>query len=320
LEALLVESHLIKQLQPRYNVQLRNYEQYPFIKVDIQHPYPRFYASREVAADGARYFGPFRSGRIVDATIELIQKVFPIRTCTRNLPPTASPSDPCLRYHLKRCPAPCRGELDHSTREAYRKAVEEACSFLGGERQDLLDRLKQQMAAAAARQDFERAARLRDALRDADQVLLGQRLVAGAVLSNNWLIAYPSVASEDLELFLVRHGRLADQRRTHRAPDDLQLGLREVIEVAARLGAPPGRVGKEEVDQINIIARWIHHHSEDEDRSFFSLPEDLHDPDRIERFIQQVIEAVRGENEEPAEDAAEESVEDTNEEEELPFT
>src|SRR5262249_23888809 len=126
LEALLVESSLIKQLQPRYNVQLRNYEQYPFIKVDVQHAYPRFYAAREVAADGARYFGPFRSGRIVNATLELIEKVFPIRTCTRALPPAASASDPCLRYHLKRCPAPCRGELDAETRAAYQQAVDEA--------------------------------------------------------------------------------------------------------------------------------------------------------------------------------------------------
>src|ERR1700738_5712305 len=84
LEALLVESRLIKALQPAYNVQLRNYELYPFIKIDIQHPFPRVYATREVAADGSRYFGPFRSRRMVDLTIELIQKVFPIRTCLRS--------------------------------------------------------------------------------------------------------------------------------------------------------------------------------------------------------------------------------------------
>ncbi|HEU5348624.1 MAG TPA: exonuclease domain-containing protein, partial [Ktedonobacterales bacterium] len=164
LEALLVESRLIKELQPRYNVQLRNYELYPFIKVDIQHPYPRFYATRDVSADGARYFGPFRSTSIVNATLELIQKVFPLRTCTRSLPPSAKPSDPCLRYHLKRCAGPCRGELSDEAAAAYRAAVAEACAFLGGERADLIDRLKREMFEAAARQDFERAARLRDAL------------------------------------------------------------------------------------------------------------------------------------------------------------
>src|SRR5712692_7740563 len=112
LEALLVESQLIKQLQPPYNVQLRNYELYPFIKIDVQHPLPRVYATREVAPDGARYFGPFRSRRIVDLTIELVGKIFPIRTCTRSLPPQAKPSDPCLRLHLNRCPGPCRGGVD----------------------------------------------------------------------------------------------------------------------------------------------------------------------------------------------------------------
>lgn len=292
LEALLVESALIKELQPRYNVQLRNYEHYPFIKVDVQHPYPRFYATRDVAADGARYFGPFRSGRTVDATIELIQKVFPVRTCVKGLPPQAKPSEPCLRYHLKRCPAPCRGELTDAQQAAYRAAVEEACAFLGGERDDLIERLKRDMFAAAARQDFERAARLRDALRDADQVLLGQRLVTGAVEANNLLIIYPSSQPEHLELYLIRHGRLAGQRRAQR--DDGQLGaaLRELLAVAARLGTPPAKVGKAEVDQINIIARWIHHHSDDDERAFFRLPTVLDDAEQGERFVARVLAGV----------------------------
>ena len=275
LEALLVESRLIKELQPRYNVQLRNYELYPFIKVDIQHPYPRFYATRDVSADGARYFGPFRSTRIVDATVELIQKVFPLRTCTRTLPPAAKPSEPCLRYHLKRCAGPCRGELSGEAAEAYNAAVAEACAFLGGERADLIDRLKREMFEAAARQDFERAARLRDALKDADQVLLGQRLVTGAVEANNLLIVYPSAEPEHIEIFLIRHGRLLAQRRVGQDGDELRDELRALVEEAAALGTPPSRVGRAEVDQINIIARWISHHSDDDARAFFRLPREL---------------------------------------------
>jgi DNA polymerase III subunit epsilon len=292
LEALLVESALIKELQPRYNVQLRNYEHYPFIKVDVQHPYPRFYATRDVAADGARYFGPFRSGRTVDATIELIQKVFPVRTCVKGLPPQAKPSEPCLRYHLKRCPAPCRGELSAERQAAYRAAVEEACAFLGGERDDLIERLKRDMFAAAARQDFERAARLRDALRDADQVLLGQRLVTGAVEANNLLIAYPSSQPGHLELYLIRHGRLAGQRRAPRENEALGMSLRELLAVAAGLDTPPAKVGKAEVDQINIIARWIHHHSDDDERAFFRLPAALDAMAEGEQFVARVLAAV----------------------------
>ena len=306
LEALLTESRLIKQLQPRYNVQLRNYEHYPFIKVDVQHPYPRIYATREVSADGARYFGPFRSGRIVDATIELMQKVFPIRTCTRSLPPSAPASDACLRYHLKRCPAPCRGVLGDADQAAYWAAVEEACAFLGGERADLIDRLKQQMLAAASRQDFERAARLRDALRDADQVLLGQRLVSGAVEANNLLIIYPSAEAEHVEIFLVRHGRLARQQRVSLLEEALRSAIREVVATAATLGMPPARVGREEVDQINIIARWMHHHSEDDERAFFRLPRALDDEAQVSAFVEHVTVTVRAQSARPEEDAAEE--------------
>ena len=292
LEALLVESRLIKELQPRYNVQLRNYELYPFIKVDIQHPYPRFYATRDVSADGARYFGPFRSARIVNATLELIQKVFPLRTCTRSLPPAAKPSDPCLRYHLKRCAGPCRGELSGEAAEAYRVAVAEASAFLGGERADLIDRLKREMFEAAARQDFERAARLRDALKDADQVLLGQRLVTGAVEANNLLIVYPSAEPDHIEVFLIRHGRLLAQRRVGQEEELLREELRALVEEAAGLGAPPSRVGRAEVDQINIIARWISHHSEDDERAFFRLPHELDDNATVEAFIAQVTDTV----------------------------
>jgi DNA polymerase-3 subunit epsilon len=293
LEALLVESRLIKELQPRYNVQLRNYEHYPFIKVDVQHPYPRIYATREVAADGARYFGPFRSGRIVDATIELLHRVFPIRTCTRGLPPQAPASEPCLRYHLKRCPAPCRGELGGETVARYRAVVDEVCAFLGGERDDLIDRLRRDMFAAAARQDFERAARLRDALRDADQVLLGQRLISGAVDANNLLIAYPSAEPEHVELFLVRHGRLIEQHRASVNSTALRPALGVLLDQAARLGRPPDRVGRAEVDQINIIARWIHHHSDEDARSFFRLPRDPTDPEAADEFIETVAETLR---------------------------
>jgi DNA polymerase III subunit epsilon len=304
LEALLVESRLIKDLQPRYNVQLRNYEQYPFIKVDVQHPFPRIYASREVAADGARYFGPFRSARIVDATVELLHRVFPIRTCTRGLPPEAPASEPCLRYHLKRCPAPCRGELDEEAVTRYRAVVDEVCAFLGGERDDLIDRLRRDMYAAAARQDFERAARLRDALRDADQVLLGQRLISGAVDANNLLITYPSAETEHAELFLVRHGRLVEQRRAAVEPADLQEALGQVLQTAARLGRPPDRVGRAEVDQINIIARWIHHHSDEDTRSFFRLPADLADPQAVQQFVASVTGALVASHTEQCTDAS----------------
>src|SRR3989440_2982313 len=251
LEALLVESQLIKELQPAYNVQLRNYELYPFIKIDIQHPFPRVYATREVAADGSRYFGPFRSRRIVDLTIETVQKIFPVRTCTRSLPPQAKPSEPCLRLHLGRCPAPCRGDADA---EAYRAMISQVCSFLGGEHEDLLDRLRRQMFEAAQQLNFERAAWLRDTIRSADEVLIGQRLITGAVEANNLFIVYPSAQEGCNEIFLIRHGRLLEQRSIPHEPGPMKLSVSELLKLAASLGEQPSLVGKAEVDQINIIS------------------------------------------------------------------
>ena len=291
LEALLLESQLIKQLQPAYNVQLRNYELYPFIKIDIQHPFPRVYSTREVAADGARYFGPFRSRRMVDLTIELIQKVFPIRTCLRSLPPQAKPSDPCLRLHLDRCPGPCRGGVDPSE---YIKVIEQVCAFLGGEREDLLDRLRRQMLEASQQMNYERAAWLRDTIRSADEVLIGQRLITGAVEANNLFIVYPSAREGHNELFLVRHGRLIQQRCTPHEPDAVQEAIHELLEVAFALGDPPSIVGKAEVDQINIISRWIHRHSDD--RAFFPLHPALADAEERRLLAQRIwleVDAVR---------------------------
>ena len=293
LEALLVESQLIKELQPAYNVQLRNYELYPFIKIDIQHPFPRVYATREVAPDGARYFGPFRSRRLVDITIELVQKVFPIRTCTRSLPPQGKPSDPCLRLHLNRCPGPCRGEADADSTQ-YHKTIEEVCAFLGGEREDLLDRLRHQMLEASQQLNFERAAWLRDTIHSVDEVLIGQRLITGAVEANNLIIVYPSAREQHNELFLIRHGRLLEQSCIPHESDAMKISVLEFLQKASLLGEPPGIVGKAEVDQINIISRWIHHHSND--RAFFPFQHALTDEDEKRLLAQRIwveVDAVR---------------------------
>ena len=291
LEALLMESQLIKQLQPTYNVQLRNYDLYPFIKIDVQHPFPRVYSSREVASDGARYFGPFRSRRMVDLTIDLIQKIFPVRTCTRSLPPQAKPSEPCLRLHLDRCPGPCRGGVDPL---AYARVIEQVCAFLGGEREDLLDRMRRQMLEAAQQLNFERAAWLRDTIRSADEVLIGQRLITGAVEANNLFIVYPSAKEEHNELFLIRHGRLVEQRCIAHELEAMETVVHELLARAAVLGDPPSIVGKAEVDQINIISRWIHRHSDD--RAFFPLQPALTDIDEARRLAQRIwveIDTVR---------------------------
>jgi DNA polymerase III subunit epsilon len=227
----------------------------------------------------------------VDLTIDVVQKIFPMRTCTRSLPPQAKPSEPCLRLHLDRCPAPCRGGVDP---EPYRKTIEEVCAFLGGEREDLLDRLRRQMFEASAQLNFERAAWLRDTIRSVDEVLIGQRLITGAVEANNLFIVYPSAKEGYNELFLIRHGRLVEQRSIAHEPETMKQAVRELLKIAAELGEPPKIVGRAEVDQINIISRWIHRHSDD--RAFFPFQHALADEDEARLLAQRIwveIDTVR---------------------------
>ena len=168
------------------------------------------------------------------------------------------------------------------------------CAFLGGEREDLLERLRRQMLEASQQLNFERAAWLRDTIRSADEVLIGQRLITGAVEANNLLIVYPSARENHNELFLVRHGRLVQQSCTQHDPEAMKTAVTELLAVAATLGDPPSIVGKAEVDQINIISRWIHRHSDD--RAFFPIQLALTDADEARLLAQRIwveVDAVR---------------------------
>jgi len=318
LHALILENQLIKRYLPRYNVQQRNYEQYPFIKVDVQNPYPRVYGTREVAADGARYFGPYRSGRAVRTMINLVQHLFPIRVCTHrlsapvatpvpSLPPTAGSravdatgrkgktlkvraSSPCLRFALGKCLGPCHGGVSP---EAYGEVVRQVCDFLGGTGDELLGRVESAMYRAADNLQFERAAKLRELLREARQVLVSQQLLAGAVERHNLLIIYPSSEDGHAEIFGIRHGRLQEQRRldARRPLRDLRRELRDLCDALLHSEEPPTAIGQDEVDGINIIARWIYRHSDD--RSFIPLHKASRGSGGAAPTIDRALDAVR---------------------------
>ena len=176
----------------------------------------------------------------------------------------------------------------------YHKTIEEVCAFLGGEREDLLDRLRHQMLEASQQLNFERAAWLRDTIHSVDEVLIGQRLITGAVEANNLIIVYPSAREQHNELFLIRHGRLLEQCCISHESDAMKSSVLELLQKASLLGEPPGVVGKAEVDQINIISRWIHHHSND--RAFFPFQHALTDGDEKRLLAQRIwveVDAAR---------------------------
>jgi excinuclease ABC subunit C len=165
-EALLLENNLIKEYQPRFNIRLTDDKSYPRIAVTLREPFPRVLVTRQLDLSGARYFGPYTDVAVLRQTLSIIRRLFTVRSCTWDLPREA-PARPCLDYHIERCRAPCVGL---QTQDDYRRMIDDVLLFLDGKTTDVRGRLRERMLAASARQEFERAAQLRDALKWLGQV------------------------------------------------------------------------------------------------------------------------------------------------------
>lgn len=264
LAALLLESRLIKKFGPRYNSQGRGWRSYVFIKVDGADPFPRVTATRRPTSDGSTYLGPFASARTVEAALELLHRIFPLRTCEE---PIGLFRDrrPCVRGQIGRCGAPCAGLV--GMRE-YGAVVDEAVHFLRGEPTGIVERLEAEMAAAAGREEYERAARLRDDLELARGIVERQTLLREALARRSAAAVCPGKEPGSAELFLVDGGLLASQARI---PVGGRGPLEVAPEVAGLLGTLEGGSGtapvaptaveaalsREEFDELLIVARWL---------------------------------------------------------------
>jgi excinuclease ABC subunit C len=170
-EALLLEATLIKRHQPFFNIRLKDDKRYPYLKIDLQNPWPRVTITRRIENDGARYFGPYASAGSVRAALDLTKKLFPWRSCTKEI--TGRDPRPCLDYYIKRCIAPCTA---YCTKEEYDEVIQQVILFLEGKADDVLRRLRAQMDEAAERLEFERAAQLRDQLRAIERTVERQHV------------------------------------------------------------------------------------------------------------------------------------------------
>ena len=159
LEALILECNLIKEYRPKYNTMLRDDKTYPYIEVTLQEAYPRVLFSRRMKKNGSKFFGPFTSAGAVHDTIELVQKLYKIRTCSQKLPENFGKNRPCLNYHIGQCLGPCQGNVPV---EEYRKNVEKVIEFLNGDYADTIKDLQRKMLAASEDMDYEKAALYRD--------------------------------------------------------------------------------------------------------------------------------------------------------------
>jgi DNA polymerase III epsilon subunit family exonuclease len=257
LEALLLESQLIRRYQPRYNTALRSHEQYPFIRVDVANPWPRVSLAKSRKDDGARYFGPFRSATTARKTVDLINRVVPLRTCTRSFRDARSYGSPCLQLDLGRCLGPCVGRAD---RDHYVSLVRSVVDYVDGRDQALHDVLWSGLEEAAAALDFERASRLRRDLQASLSLTAAQRRLRESTEANWMLLVTASSKAECREIMVVLRGRLWAQLQMPDAasPADLRRLLERCWERFLTIGIR--ELDHDSVDDMHILGSWLARH------------------------------------------------------------
>ena len=205
LEALVLECNLIKEHRPKYNTMLKDDKTYPFIKVTVSEEYPRVLFSRTMKKDKDKYYGPYTSAGAVKDIIDLIHKIYRIRTCSRKLPKEIGNDRPCLNYHIKQYQAPCQGYI---SREDYRKSVEQAMSFLNGHYEPVMRMLEQRMNEAAERMDFEAAIEQRELLKSVQLVAQKQKITNSDGEDKDIIALAVRDTDAVVQMFFIRGGRM----------------------------------------------------------------------------------------------------------------
>ncbi len=204
LEALILECNLIKRHKPYYNILLKDDKHYPYIKVNMKAPFPRLELCRRMEKDGSRYFGPYIGASAVRQVLEAVRDVFPLRTCRQELP-AKTPKRPCVNYDIGRCLAPCAGKC---TEEVYREMMERVIRFLSGDYDSVLKSLKQDMNEAAAAMRYEKAARIRDKIRDVEG-MMERQIALQTDRSEQDLIALAQDGLDAMiQILYIRGGRM----------------------------------------------------------------------------------------------------------------
>ncbi|MCL2545037.1 MAG: excinuclease ABC subunit UvrC [Clostridia bacterium] len=205
LEALILECNLIKRHMPYYNILLKDDKAYPYLRIDLREDYPRLELARRMKDDGARYFGPYIGATSVREVIEVVRKVFPLRTCTKAINPGGRPLRPCLHHQIGQCLAPCAGNV---TREAYHAELRQVIDFLSGRYQNVADALRGRMLEAAAELRYEQAATLRQQIQDVEMLMEKQKAVSTAGGDQDILALAQDGLDAMVQILFVRGGRM----------------------------------------------------------------------------------------------------------------
>lgn len=259
LEALVLECNLIKEHRPKYNTMLMDDKAYPFIKVTTNEPFPRVMLARKILKDKAKYFGPFTSSQAVRDTIELLHKLYHIRSCNRNLPKDTGKERPCLNYHIKQCDAPCQGYISE---EEYGESVQKIIRFLNGNYDEILNELQENMNTAAEEMEFEKAIEYRELLKSVKKVAQKQKITDSSGEDRDIL----AVASEEedavVQVFFIRGGRLIgrDHFYLRISKDEPHSEVLDSFIKQYYAGTPfiPGELMlPEELEDMQLLEEWL---------------------------------------------------------------
>lgn len=265
LEALVLECNLIKEHRPKYNTMLKDDKSYPFIKVTVNEPYPRVLFARRMKKDKARYFGPYTSGGAVKDVIELVRKLYQVRSCNRSLPRDTGKDRPCLYYHMKQCKAPCQGYI---SQEEYRKNINKVIKFLNGDFQDTIDELMVKMQKASEEMRYEDAIEYRDLIHSIEKIGERQK-ITGYGQEDRDIIAVAMDESEDLrdqdavvQVFFIRDGKLIgrDHFYLRVAKGDTKAQVLSSFLKQFYAGTPfiPSEIMlQSEIEDADIIEEWL---------------------------------------------------------------
>ena len=257
LEALILESNLVKRHKPRFNVVLRDDKQYPYLRLPVKEKFPRLSIVRRVKKDGALYYGPYTPAGALRETLKVIKRVFPLATCTIDIDGTAERA--CIEFEIKRCMAPCTG---NQSQEEYHQIVRQVRQFLEGHDRELVDELRTRMEAAAGQEDFEEAARLRDRIFKLERTLERQRITQTASVDQDVIGIARHGSAVDLQLLFVRGGLLIG-RKDFFWPQSADATDEELVHSAVeqfynKEGQPPRELLiPVDIPDADLLARWL---------------------------------------------------------------
>ena len=260
LEALVLECNLIKEHRPKYNTMLRDDKTYPYIKVTLGETYPRVLFSRQLKKDKAKYFGPFTSAAAVKDTIDLVQKIYHLRTCNQKFPDNFGKRRPCLNYHMKQCPGVCTGKVSE---KEYQKSVQGAIDFLNGSYGEVEKMLTEKMQKAAADMEFEKAAEYRDLLGSVRACVQKQKITNASEMDDKDIVALAKQGEDAVvQVFFVRSGKLIGREHffmnVRMDEADGEVVTRFIQQFYAGTPIIPREIFlQEEIEDARVIEQWL---------------------------------------------------------------